>query len=284
MSGGSLIKGIGNIIGSRNPLRGAPGRANIPEQGETIVGQNPAIMRSAEEYAERSGIPLRNPTEYQRIDRPFAEMAADYYDRMPHNPNDYRTKQAYDALGTETEAQFEQMLRDGVKPYLFSDKDPYPNSPYQALQDIYENQRLGVFSTRAGFGSNADFDPSGNPLLQEMDYEIDGQPIFLNDAFRAVHDYYGHGKHGFGFRAGGEENAFQAHSGMFSDLARQAAATETRGQNSWLNYGPHGEANRTARLEDTKFADQKTGLLPNLISTGRTPISDERRRRIDADA
>lgn len=283
MAGGSLIKSIGNIIGSRNPLPGAPGRANIPEQGETIIGQNPAIMRSAEEYAERSGIPLRNPTEYKKIDRAFSEMAADYYDRMPHNPNDYRTKQAYDALGKETEAQFEQMLRDGVKPYLFSDKDPYPNSPYQALQDIYENQRLGVFSTRAGFGSDADFDPSGNPLLQEMDYEIDGQPIFLNDAFRAVHDYYGHGKHGFGFRAGGEENAFQAHSGMFSDLARQAAASETRGQNSWLNYGPYGDTNRTARLEDTVFADQKTGLLPNLISTGRTPIADERRRRIDAD-
>jgi hypothetical protein len=283
MSGGNKIKSVGNIIGSLFPLPGAPGRANIPEQGETVIGQNPAIMRSAEEYAERSGIPLRNPTEYKRIDRPFAEMAADYYDRMPHNPNDYRTKQAYDALGRETEAQFEQMLRDGVTPYLFSDKDPYPNSPYQALQDIYENQRLGVFSTRAGFGSDDSFDPTGNPLLQEMDYQIDGQPIFLNDAFRAVHDYYGHGKHGFGFRAGGEENAFQAHSGMFSDLARQAAASETRGQNSLLNYGPFGDTNRTARLEDTVFADQKTGLLPNLISTGRTPISDERRRRIDAD-
>lgn len=283
MGGSNLIKSIAGIIGSDNPLPGAPGRANIPGQGETIIGQNPAIMRSAEEYAERSGIPLRNPTQYQRIDRPFAEMAADYYDRMPHNPNDYRTKQAYDALGKETEAQFEQMLRDGVTPYLFSDKDPYPNSPYQALQDIYDNQRLGVYSTRAGFGSDDSFDPTGNPLLQEMDYQIDGKPIFLNDAFRAVHDYYGHGKHGFGFRAGGEENAFQAHSGMFSDLARQAAASETRGQNSLLNYGPKGDTNRTAKLEDTVFADQKTGLLPNLISTGRTPISDERRRRIDAD-
>ena len=278
-----ILEGGKKIIGDIDPLPGAPGRANIPEQGATFIGQNPAIMRSAEEYAERSGIPLRNPTQYQRINRPFAEMAADYYDRMPHNPNDYRTKQAYDALGKETEAQFEQMLRDGVTPYLFSDKDPYPNSPYQALQDIYENQRLGVFSTRAGFGSDDSFDPTGNPLLQEMDYEIDGQPIFLNDAFRAVHDYYGHGKHGFGFRAGGEENAFQAHSGMFSDLARQAAASETRGQNSLLNYGPFGDTNRTARLEDTVFADQKTGLLPNLISTGRTPIADERRRRIDAD-
>jgi hypothetical protein len=39
--------------------------------------------------------------------------------------------------------------------------------------------------------------------------------------------------------------------------------TETRGQNSWLNYGPHGEANRTARTEDTVFAPQKVGILPH---------------------
>jgi len=38
--------------------------------------------------------------------------------------------------------------------------------------------------------------------------------------------------------------------------------SETRGQNSWVNYGPNGEANRTASAEDTKFADQKVGLMP----------------------
>lgn len=40
---------------------------------------------------------------------------------------------------------------------------------------------------------------------------------------------------------------------------------ETRGQNSWVNYGPHGEANRTASSGTTVFADQKTGLLPDWV-------------------
>jgi hypothetical protein len=38
--------------------------------------------------------------------------------------------------------------------------------------------------------------------------------------------------------------------------------SETRGQNSWLNFGPHGEKNKTARTEDTVFADQKIGVMP----------------------
>ena len=42
--------------------------------------------------------------------------------------------------------------------------------------------------------------------------------------------------------------------------------TETRGQNSWLNYGPHGEANRTASSAETIFAPQKVGLMPEWAS------------------
>jgi hypothetical protein len=276
-------RSIAARFADEEPLANAPDTANIPNVGQVSLGQNSDIIRSAENYARESGIPLTSPIEYAKLDPKFARMYADYYERMRHNPNDPRTKQAYEALVKETEAQFEQMLSDGVNPYLFTNNDPYKNSPYEALGDLYQNKRLGIYSTRDGFGSDNEFDPTGNPLLKEMDFTVDGQRFLLNDAFRGVHDYYGHGKHGFGFRAGGEDNAFRAHSGMFSDLARQAIATETRGQNSLLNYGPDGERNRNASLADTVFSDQKTGLLPNLVSTHRTPIGDERRRRIDAD-
>jgi hypothetical protein len=74
---------------------------------------------------------------------------------------------------------------------------------------------------------------------------------------------YGHFAYGNPFfRAPGEERAWALHSGMYSPEARRAMTSETRGQNSWLNYGPHGEANRTASTPDTIFADQKTGLMP----------------------
>jgi hypothetical protein len=49
---------------------------------------------------------------------------------------------------------------------------------------------------------------------------------------------------------------------MYSDLARPAMTTETRGQNSWVNYGPHGESNRAASAADTTYAPQKVGLMP----------------------
>ena len=62
-----------------------------------------------------------------------------------------------------------------------------------------------------------------------------------NDLFRVVHDYFGHLKHGYGFRAAGEDNAWRAHAAMYSPEARPAMTSETRGQNSWVNYGPHGE-------------------------------------------
>lgn len=83
-----------------------------------------------------------------------------------------------------------------------------------------------------------------------------------NDLFRAIHDYFGHAKEGHQFGPKGEENAYRVHSSMFSPEARKAMATETRGQNSWVNYGPYGEANR-ANPKNTKFADQKTVLMPD---------------------
>ena len=54
---------------------------------------------------------------------------------------------------------------------------------------------------------------------------------------------------------------------LFTGSAVAAITTETRGQNSWLNYGPFGEKNATAQVADTIFADQKTGLMPEFTWT-----------------
>lgn len=109
-----------------------------------------------------------------------------------------------------------------------------------------------------------------NPLLRDTGIRWgygspDGEqrPVLANDLFRAVHDAFGHGIEGAGFRARGEENAWQAHIRLFTGKAVGALTSETRGQNSWLNYGPHGEANRTASVFETVFAEQKTGLMPS---------------------
>lgn len=115
-------------------------------------------------------------------------------------------------------------------------------------------------------------DAIANPLLQDTGLQWPNQngemrPVLANDLFRAVHDAFGHGLEGAGFRARGEENAWQAHVRLFTGPAVGAITTETRGQNSWLNYGPYGEQNQNAAVEDTVFAEQKTGLMPEWVWT-----------------
>ena len=62
--------------------------------------------------------------------------------------------------------------------------------------------------------------------------------LSYNEMFRAVHDYFGHAVHRNQFGPVGEEIAWAAHSQMFSPLARVAMSSETRGQNSLVNYSP----------------------------------------------
>lgn len=259
------------------PLPGAPMPANIPTVGRINIGPNPDAERAALRHAEQSGIPYTPITEMVKVDPEFGARVAREYELMPHDPNNLRVKEAYSQLIDELGGQYEQMLSAGIKPEF--DLNPYAQSPYLSLLDMIENKRLKVYPTRAGFGSDADFDASQNPLLALSGFKISGQPATYNDLFRAVHDFQGHGKTGAGFRAMGEENAYLSHAGTFSPLANRALATETRGQNSWLNFGPYGDTNRTAGILDTIFADQKTGLLPSWAVMKGLPEADVRRKR-----
>ena len=260
------------------PLAGAPSLPRIPERGPVRIGPNPEVAAAAEDYSQRSGIPSQPIVRYASVDEPRATQIAREYDLMRHDPQNPEVKRSYDAMIEETLGQYDSLLARGIEPYFINDVDPYKNSPYEALIDLEQNKRLGIFPTRSGFGSNVDFDPRDNPLLGESGYNIGGQPALNNDIFRFVHDAMGHGRGGVGFRAMGEENAYQSHAGMYSPLARRALASETRGQNSFLNYGPNAEANRTASVEDTIFADQKTGLMPRYASESGLIINDNKRK------
>jgi hypothetical protein len=261
------------------PLEGAPTRANVPNIGEVRLGKNREAEEAARRSSAMSGVPYRPTTRFAPLDVDRATRIAREYDLMKHDPDDPLVKMAYDQMIKETNDQYEAMLQAGIEPYFIEPgNNPYRNSPYEALLDVAENRRIGVFPSVEGFGTDPNFNPQGNPLLQETGRLISGRPALANDLFRAVHDYFGHAKPGVGFRAAGEENAYQSHAGMFSPLARRALASETRGQNSYLNYGPYGETNRTAKIEDTRFADQKAGLMPRWASEAGLVINDDRRR------
>ena len=208
---------------------------------------------------------------------------------MKHSPNDPEVAKAYKALSEETIAQYEAFLDAGYVVEINND-DPYANSQ-EMIDDLRKNKSIKIFSTESGFGDTpiTEKQRKENPLLAKTKFkDVNGQPMLVNDLFRAVHDFYGHAELGNSFGPKGEENAWNVHARMFSPIARRAMTTETRGQNSYVNFsGINKEADklrekaRKLREEGkfdealeitgqiyqlTSFADQKVGLLPEEFS------------------
>jgi hypothetical protein len=253
-------------ISKNAPLEGAP-----TIQGAT--GPDQQLVSVAEKYADENNIDLKRQGEYVELDEERAKRLADAYEEMDNDPQNPKVKEAYAELIKQTKAQYQSLVDAGYKFWFINLNNPenidYISSPYNAMRDLRQNKQMGVFPTEQGFGSNEDMDVSKNPLLEDTGIMwpsggLDGEmkTVTANDLFRAVHDAFGHGLEGAGFRARGEENAWQSHSRLYTGSAIGAMTSETRGQNSWVNYGPKGEQNRTANGEDTIFADQKVGLMP----------------------
>jgi hypothetical protein len=258
-------------IGIDQPLQGLPARIKVDGQTVTFGPYAPA-REAARKYAERAGIDYQPVQTYQPVDPAFATRVAQAFEEMENNPTDPEVAAAYQAMIAETLAQWQVVKETGLVVEFIDGPDPYGN-PRNAILDVVNNNHLWVYSTADGFGDGigaADYDTTQQPMLAVVEGEtISGKPVLVNDIFRIVHDYFGHIKDGVGFRADGEENAYRSHAAMYSPLARRAVATETRGQNSWVNFGPHAEFNKTASGADTRYAEQKIGLLPQWAVDGR---------------
>jgi hypothetical protein len=128
---------------------------------------------------------------------------------------------SYGQLRKEVDKQFDDMVKSGMKMSFHQGDANYLTSG-EMLQDALINKHL--YTYRGG---------DVHPYLNEIDpyYGLN-----TNEKFRAVHDYLGHGTTGSSFGRKGEELAYGAHAQTLSPLARIAAAAETRGQNSFVNY------------------------------------------------
>jgi hypothetical protein len=250
------------------------GRSLAPLEGAPVIqgatGPDPRLVDVAEAYAQANNIPYTRQGEYVEINPEFAESLAAAYEAMPHDPKNKKVKEAFADLAKQVRQQYDALVNAGYQFTFFdSTNDPYDGNPWNAMRDLRTNKRMAVYGTYDGYGTEGITGAAieNNPMLQDTglrwpDQEGVTHPVTVNDLFRAVHDAFGHGLEGAGFRARGEENAFQAHARLFTGPALGALATETRGQNSWMNFGPHAEKNKTAKVEDSVFAEQKTGLLP----------------------
>jgi len=222
---------------------------------------NPDVLALARSYhaanKETLGLPEWSDTGATiKADSELGQRAGAAFHAMKHEPNDPAVREAYEALKKETLAQYHHALKAG---YTFT---PWtqPGQPYtdsaDMMRDVRENKHLAYFPTDSGFGEDSRF--VDHPL-----YDKTPDGVRFNDLFRAVHDLYAHAQHGHQFGPTGELRAWVEHARMFSPLARKALTTETHGQNSWVNFGPH-EPWKVPQTE-RPFADQKAGLLPEAV-------------------
>lgn len=243
----------------------------------------------ADKYMESLGKVRPKPVKVRSVDVDRANVISYEFEKMEESIDSMETKAAYTQMVKETIAQYEAIISQGYQVEI-NNEEPYASSA-DMIDDLRQNKNMKIFSTESGFGDTAitEEQRERNPLLQRTSYvDKNGQPLLANDLFRFVHDFFGHAELGNGFGAIGEENAWRVHVTMYSPMAARAMTTETRGQNSWVNFsGVNDEAfklrnkarklRKEGKIEEAdeltgqvydmmKFADQKVGLLPDWVS------------------
>lgn len=261
-----LDKGGGDVRG--NLVNGAGEMApqyKLPEeykdrwqpQGQAKPADTSFISQLAAKYAKANGLSAPKGVDTTAKANPTrGKIISKLYEKAKSDPNDPKVKAAYQAFASEVAKQWDFLKKQGVK-VDFVDRagqGVYANAD-EMIADVRDNKHLSV--DRTG--------PGEQHLMPEMNAVIDhdaaGNPITVNDAFRAVHDYFGHAQAGNTFDRNGEDIAWRLHEQMFSDKAKPALFTETVGQNSYLNFSDASEALRAAGKE-AQFPEQKAALLP----------------------
>lgn len=227
---------MAEIPGQQKLRRGKYTIGEGTAQEFTPVGQ---VQRAAVDYTKRLGAGrYLSHQQYKRLstmqvdpERGHATYLA--YRDAEQGSEEPHIRTAYATMREEVNDQYEHMTRPaaqggmGIR-HVVTEHDPYPSSADMAA-DVGRG-RIQTFSTATTGGHN---------------YFTDEE----NDRFRAVHDVFGHAAIGRGFTRHGEEAAFRHHAQMFSDAALPAVASETRGQNSYLNFGPKAEfPDQTSKL------------------------------------
>lgn len=214
-----------------------------PQQFGGGVGASPIQMvrHGARQYQRANGLHIvETHPNHTVVDPTAIKHVAAAYNALPDH--DHAAVPAFRALAEETKRQFDHLTRPIHKGGMgfdvnVSHEDPYDTSKQGGTREFFNdvaNRKMNVLSTAA---------TGGHPVFSNDE----------NDQFRAVHDVFGHAGTGRGIDRHGEEAAYRKHATMFSPLARQALASETRGQNHAM-IAAGGQ-----------FQDQKIGIMPEHI-------------------
>lgn len=223
---------------------------------------------------------------------------ADNYDLLPINavvkgPHyDPMVVKAYKSLVKELDKQWKwlNVKIDFMPSYKDANGemvyvDSYNASSAAVIEDIRNNNHLYIYPTTIDTFGERGQDFSSHPLFQMSPHRTaSGQPMRWNDVLRGVHDALAHSIYGASFGANGEEIAFATHAMLTEDpMAIWALASETRNQNSWVNFNkkfrrPDGSMmteKEKGYLRDRPFAQQKAALIPiDALYTGIKHVDD----------
>src|SRR5215831_11774530 len=247
-------------VGEQLPpsTQGTPGGSQAAQAAQYRPQANTELQQVVNDYNAQRGLPPVDHSQYHPLDQDFGRRVADAYDALKaDNSADPRVRAAYEALIEETKAQYEHLVANGynLEPWT-KPGQPYASS-HEMVADLKNNKHLYFFT-----GGEA------HPFLSAID---PATGLTMNDIFRAVHDAWAHATGGFGFGPRGEEMAHDMHSQSYSPLARLAMTTETRGQNSWVNFGKHNydAQGNPLNLSATQkpYAEQKVDILPAEFQT-----------------
>lgn len=215
-------------------------------KGETgFAGRQSSIAKQAA-IGRAFDLSVQGSPEYKSsVFSAYGEKYPDLMEAVGAKNYDDLVQKSYLQMQAETAAQFDRLpvntfYHPGDFDYVTSTGG---TNSIGMLRDLNQNKNLNVF--RGG---------DRHEFLNQIDPRTG---LNSNEMFRAVHDYAGHGIQGNKFDALGEERAFGVHSQMYSPLARMAMASETRGQNSFVNYSPLNidiEMEIAAKMDDLKAA------------------------------
>lgn len=232
----------------------------------TTPHYNASVMVA--DYVRSKGLGPVKQTIVKALDINLSSAIADYYDGVVSEPTNPEIIAAYQQMADETRDQFDHMVSNGYSVEIYKGEgEPYKVAA-DMIKDLDENKHIYILSTKKEYGQG-EYDQN-DPLLKPSGrYDINGEELLNNDLFRAVHDFYGHAVMGNGFGPVGEENAWLIHSQMYSDKARGVMTTETRMQNSWVNFNESLRTVSITQEEAVKSATRRTTdfikSLPNEI-------------------
>ena len=243
-NGTDSITSIGRSQSDKDDARRiAKEKVKNPETNESL--------KSGEAYVKSVGIPKISHHNYVKSNASLQTEIAELYPKLigVDSPNykethlekniykgykakfptiikDYKIKNYKDLV----EKSYAQLIYEIDKQYYqlpihitYHDGDNNYENSADMMDDVHNFGHLWVFK-------GGDDHPKLGSITK------DKNDLTANEKFRAVHDYYGHSVEGYQFGKDGEENAWIEHSKMLSPLAQWALSTETRGQNSWVNY------------------------------------------------